>query len=65
MLSLKQTEQLEESLVTDVDGFVYFWPEGSNGHFPAWYLRVVADIMDERNKEWNDQINEYHKNETP
>jgi hypothetical protein len=43
--------------VTDVDGFVYWWPEGCNGHLASHHLRWLADELDKRNKDWQDQIN--------
>jgi hypothetical protein len=42
--------------VTDVDGFVYFWPRANGGHFAAHHLRWLADELDARNKDWEEQI---------
>jgi 3',5'-cyclic AMP phosphodiesterase CpdA len=42
-----------KEFVQDVDGFVYYWPEGSpNGHLSEHHLRWIADELKERNKEW-------------
>ncbi len=46
--------------VTDVDGFIYWWPEGSNrGHMASYHLRWIADEMDRRNEAWQKQADEY------
>jgi len=43
--------------VTDVDGYVYYWPHGSTqGHYAAHHLRRIATELDDRNKEWDEQI---------
>ncbi len=42
--------------VTDVDGFVYYWPNGCNGHFNSHILRELADELDRRNAAWEAQI---------
>jgi len=43
--------------VTDVDGFVYWWPEGSTkGHLASYHLRWLADELDKRNEEWQKQV---------
>lgn len=45
--------------VQDVDGYVYWWPDGStNGHLAACHLRILADELDRRNKPWDDYITE-------
>lgn len=39
--------------VTDVDGFVYWWPDGAcGGHYAPHHLRALASELDERNKDW-------------
>jgi hypothetical protein len=49
-----------KEFVTDVDGFVYWWPEGApNGHFAAHHLRWLADELDRRNEEWQKNIDDY------
>lgn len=43
--------------VTDVDGYVYYWPDGSkHGHLAAHHLRAIADELDRRNKPWDDHM---------
>ena len=44
--------------VTDVDGFVKYWPKG-NGCLTEHDLRVLADEIARRNAAWQAQINEY------
>jgi hypothetical protein len=45
--------------VTDVDGFVYYWPTDTNGSQAAHHLRWIADELDRRNAPWQAQIDRY------
>lgn len=38
------------------DGFYDFWPELRGGYWPAYVLRAIADMLDDMNKEWHEQI---------
>ena len=41
--------------VTDVDGFVYWWPSANPehaGHLSPYQLRILADELDRRNAPW-------------
>lgn len=58
MMTKNQREKLERDLVCDIDGYYYFLPKSRAGHFPSWYLRAVADILDAKNKPWDDEIKE-------
>ena len=50
--------------VADVDGFVYYWPDGSHhGHLSAHHLRWLADELDRRNAPWQAQIDAYFDNQ--
>lgn len=51
-------EHLDNNFVFDVDGFVYYWPDG-NGHYASHNLREIADELDKMNKPWQDRIDEY------
>ena len=56
---IKISEERKE-FVTDVDGFVYWWPEGSpNGHLASHHLRCLADELDRRNEKYQKQINDF------
>ena len=48
-----------DEFVTDVDGFVYWWPQNGNGHLSAEQLRILADELDKRNKHWQQVIDNY------
>ncbi len=48
-------QHLETCFVTDVDGYVYFWPSGQ-GHFTAQQLRELASELDARNALWDDTV---------
>ncbi len=40
-------------LYMEADGFYVFDPiVGRTGYWPAWMLRVIADKLEELNKEW-------------
>ncbi len=46
-----------EEFVTDVDGYVYWWPRDfPYGHFAAHHLRAIADELDKRNAQWDAQV---------
>ncbi len=38
------------------DGYVGYWPLEVRGYMTADDLRIVADYLDERNKEWDEHI---------
>ena len=46
--------------VTGSDGYVYWWPE-SKGYLSSVELRILADELDERNREWEKQIDDYFR----
>lgn len=51
--------RLANDIIVGDDGYYIFWPTSGAGAFEAWNLRLVADILDELNKPWDNQINEY------
>lgn len=47
-------------IVKDVDGYFYWWPLRTNyGSWPAYALRMIADKLDELNKEWDESVRSY------
>lgn len=48
-------------IIKDVDGFYYFWTN-ETGSWSSYSLRLIADKLDQINKRWNNNINEYFKN---
>ena len=40
------------------DGYIYYWPS-RGGALSAHTLRIIADELDKRNKEWDDDIRDY------
>ena len=38
------------------DGYCHYLPKGNRGHLDAHHLRIIADLLDEMNKEWNEII---------
>lgn len=48
-----------KEFVTDVDGFVYWWPSAKPehaGHLSAFQLRTLAHELDRRNAHWEKAI---------
>ena len=50
-------EAINYALVQDVDGLYYF--DTGHGYFADYHLRIIADELEKRNKDWNDTINTY------
>ena len=44
------------------DGYLYYWPR-SGGALSAYDLRSIANKLDELNKPWDDQVQEYFADE--
>lgn len=51
-------EVTESQLIQEVDGFYYYFPQ-DGGFISADGLRIIADKLDRRNKDWNEYINKY------
>ena len=45
------------------DGFWYYRPKGGEGCIEAWVLRVIADRLDEANREWKEQLDKAFEDE--
>lgn len=55
--------QNRQEFVQEVDGFVYWWPEGSSdGYLSSYVLRLIADELDKRNKPLEEDIEKYFNN---
>lgn len=51
------------SFERDVDGYFHFWMNKiNNGSWDSYSLKLIANKLDQINKRWNDNINEYFKN---
>lgn len=49
-----------KEFVTDVDGFIYWWPDGSpHGPLASHHLRRLADELDRRNEPWQKRVDDY------
>ena len=59
---IKYAEDAEE-FVREVDGFIYYYPHNDTGILTSTHLRWIADELDERNREWDSQINKYFDGE--
>lgn len=38
------------------DGYIYFWPNRQCGAISSSELRILADILDDKNKAWDEQV---------
>ncbi len=38
------------------DGYLGFYPDEPSGYWSSYALRLIADKLDEMNKEWDDQV---------
>ncbi len=56
-------ELMLPDILTGDDGYKIWWPTKVNGAFSAHTLRLMADILDEKNLEWDKQIQEYFSND--
>lgn len=49
-------------LITGDDGYKIWWPTAETfrrGGFDAHTLRLMAEILDEENQEWDSEVNKY------
>lgn len=51
-------EVVDSQLIQEVDGFYYYFPE-NGGFITSHGLRIIADELDRRNKDWDDEITKY------
>lgn len=42
--------------VVQDDGYYGFYTEDNSGYWSSYSLRLIADKLDEFNKEWDDQV---------
>lgn len=62
---LEHTEEHRDIIMAD-DGYYVYWPEGyTRGYHDAASLRVLADILDEKNKAWDEEVSRELSKETP
>jgi hypothetical protein len=49
-------EVAKPDIYMDVDGYYHYLPTCNTGHFDAHVLRIIADLLDDMNKEWNEML---------
>jgi hypothetical protein len=50
----------EDDCVALEDGYIYDWPHRDTlGALSAIELRAIADVLDEKNKPWHDEVTQY------
>ena len=47
----------------DIDGYYYFEDVPNSGNWTSYALRQIADKLDEINKPYDDEVNEFFENE--
>lgn len=48
------------------DGFYYWWPDNTRtGCYESYVIREIADKLDELNKPWSNEIDEYFAKDGP
>lgn len=60
---LTPNDHLVGELIMDVDGYFYFWPNRSDGLWSSHIMRSIANKLDDINKPWNDEINDFFSKE--
>jgi len=55
----KLTEYIEKDIVRGEDGFYIYWPTLGGGAYTAHCLRLIADVLDERNAPWQKELEDY------
>lgn len=56
-------KQFFGSFVCEVDGYYVWYPtEFKGGAISSYILKMIADKLDAMNKDWDEQIKEYFKN---
>jgi hypothetical protein len=44
-------------LIMGDDGYYVYWPKGyTRGYMGSYELRLLADILDEKNKAWDEEV---------
>ena len=49
-------ELLQDEIVTGDDGYLVWWPSKVRGYYSAEVLRYMADLLDNWNKAWDEQV---------
>lgn len=53
-------EKVLGDILPTEDGFYQWWPDKNfSGYLSVWFLRAVADILDDLNRDWQSQLDEY------
>ena len=48
----------EDNIFQDDSGYNVWWPSGYGGYLTSTDLRIIADLLDESNKEWDAHVAE-------
>jgi hypothetical protein len=41
-------------LLKEVDGYFVYYPETRGGFMESWIMRIIADKMDDLNRDWDE-----------
>lgn len=52
------------SLIMDVDGFFYFWPEDERkGSWSSWVMKEIVQIMEDMNAQWKKHVDDWFESQ--
>lgn len=52
-------EVVTPDIIMGDDGYRVWWPTKMNGYHTEADLRIIADYLEELNKEWDDEVKAY------
>lgn len=55
-VTLKDSNKYIGYLYMEVDGYYVYQPVNVNGCWSAYEMRIIADKLDELNKDWDEQV---------
>lgn len=58
VLDFKQyiRQEARNEIIQSDDGYHIYYPRDNPGYYGSFTLRIIAELLDELNKEWDDQI---------
>ena len=53
---LRDSGKILGEIYKEVDGYYVYQPDKANGCWESYAMRTIADMLDEMNKEWDEQV---------
>jgi hypothetical protein len=60
--TLEDRIRKDPDIICGDDGFFVYWPTEHRGAYSPHHLRMIADELDRRNKDWEEELNKYFEN---